>query len=85
MDLRQFMTHNLSIHYEDMGMVTKTGPEADYIRHHRILERIARLVDAGALRSTMRTRFDGINAETMRRAHALIESGRSIGKIVLAS
>ena len=83
MDLREFMTRNLSIHYEDMGMVTKAGPESGYLRHHRILGRIARLVDAGVLRSTMNTHFEGINAANLRHAHALIESGRNIGKIVL--
>ena len=83
MDLRQFMTRNLSVHYEDMGMVTKSGPEDEYVRHHRILERIARLVDAGVLRSTMTTQFGEINANNMRRAHAIIETGRSVGKIVL--
>lgn len=83
MDLRQFMAKNLSVHYEDMGMTTKSGPADEYVRHHQILERITRLVDAGVLRSTMTTHLGAINAANMRRAHAIIESGRSLGKIVL--
>lgn len=83
MDLRQFMAKNLSIHYQDMGMVTKSGPAEEYVRHHRILGRIARLVDGEVLRSTMNAHLGKINAANMRRAHEIIESGRSLGKIVL--
>lgn len=84
MDLRAFMAKNLSIHYQDMGMLTKLGQENEYLRHHRILDRIARLVDEGVLRSTQHINMGAINAANMRRAHSLIESGRSCGKIVLA-
>ncbi len=84
MDLRQFMTKNLSVHYEDMGMTTKTGPADEYTRHQRILQRIAGLVDRGALRSTMHGDARPINAENARDAHRRLEQGTSIGKIVLA-
>lgn len=83
MDLRMFMAKNLSIHYEDMGMVTKSGPATDYLRHHNILTRIADLVDRGALRSTMNLNLGCIDAAHMRQAHALLESGKGIGKTVL--
>ncbi len=83
MDLRQFMAKNLSIHYQDMGMVTKSGPAEEYIRHQRILDRIARLVESGVLRSTVNAHLGKINAANMRRAHEIIESGRSVGKMVL--
>jgi NADPH:quinone reductase-like Zn-dependent oxidoreductase len=55
----------------------------DMVRQHEILERVAALVDAGTLRTTLGEHFGAINAENLRRAHALIESGRSRGKIVL--
>lgn len=83
MDLRLFMPKNLSVHYEDMGMVTKTGPESEYLRHQRILGRIAELVDRGVLRSTLNRHLGGINAANMRQAHAILERGESLGKIVL--
>ena len=44
---------------------------------------LARLVDAGALRTTMTRRVAGINAANLREAHAQIESGTTQGKIVL--
>jgi zinc-binding alcohol dehydrogenase family protein len=48
-----------------------------------ILTRIAELVDRGAVRHTMTERMQSINAANLREAHARIESGRTIGKIVL--
>ena len=44
---------------------------------------MAALVDAGIIRTTVAEHFGAINAENLRRAHQLIESGRSRGKIVL--
>ena len=84
MDLRLFMSKNLSVHYEDMGMTTKTGPADEYTRHQRILRRVAGLVDRGVLRSTMRGDAQPINAANLRDAHRRLEQGTSIGKIVLA-
>ena len=55
----------------------------DMIRQHEILEEVSRLVDAGTLRTTLGAHFGTINAANLKRAHAAIESGRSIGKIVL--
>jgi NADPH:quinone reductase len=40
-------------------------------------------VDAGTLRSTATERHAPINAANLKRVHALIESGRTRGKIVL--
>jgi hypothetical protein len=40
-------------------------------------------VDAGLVRSTVAEHFGAINAANLKRAHALIESGRARGKVVL--
>jgi NADPH:quinone reductase len=50
----------------------------------RLLNQVADLVDAGRIQSTLQTNLGTINAANMRRAHALVESGRSIGKMVLS-
>jgi len=55
----------------------------DMIEQHRLLSRVAEGIDAGELRTTLAQRFGPINAANLRKAHAMIESGRTIGKIVL--
>lgn len=56
----------------------------DMIEQHRILERVAAWIDAGRMRSTATERLSPINAENLRAAHARVETGRMIGKIVLS-
>jgi NADPH:quinone reductase-like Zn-dependent oxidoreductase len=55
----------------------------DMIEQHKLLTEVARLVDAGTLRTTVGQRLGAINAANLRRAHALLEEGRAIGKLVL--
>jgi zinc-binding alcohol dehydrogenase family protein len=50
---------------------------------HRTLEAIAHLVDNGTLKTTMTENFGLINAGNLMRAHAALESGETVGKIVL--
>ncbi len=61
---------------------TYTTP--DMIEQHRLLDEVARLVDEGVLKTTVGEISGGINAANLTRAHAALESGRTIGKIVLA-
>ncbi|GLC98038.1 NADPH:quinone reductase [Cupriavidus sp. TA19] len=55
----------------------------DMIAQHRLLNEVARLVDAGRLQTTLGENLGRINAENLRRAHAMLEGGRTIGKLVL--
>jgi zinc-binding alcohol dehydrogenase family protein len=57
----------------------------DMIEQHRLLNEVANLVDAGGLRTTVTKRLSPINAATLKEAHALIETGRTIGKIVISN
>ncbi len=50
---------------------------------HRTLEAVAHLVDNGTLKTTMTENLGTINAANLKRAHAMLESGTAIGKIVL--
>ncbi|AJE99682.1 zinc-binding alcohol dehydrogenase family protein [Pandoraea apista] len=56
----------------------------DMIAQHKLLTEVARLVDAGTLRTTLGEVIGPINAVNLRRAHAQLEGGRTIGKLVLA-
>lgn len=55
----------------------------DMSAQHELLTEIADLVDAGVLRTTLKDELGLINAANLRRAHAVVESGKSIGKLVL--
>ena len=55
----------------------------DMEAQHRLLSEVAALVDEGLVRTTLGAHFGAISAENLRRAHAALESGRSVGKVVL--
>lgn len=49
----------------------------------RLLTEAASLVDRGVLRSTVTTAVNDFTAAGLRQAHAQVESGRMIGKVVV--
>lgn len=83
MDLRPFKRKALSIHWELM-FTRSLFQTADMIEQHKLLNHVAELVDAGRIRTTMAETYGTINAANLKRAHAMIESGRAKGKIVLS-
>ena len=82
-DVMLFKRKSVSLHWE--FMFTRAVFETpDMIEQHRLLTKVAEMVDAGSIHTTLSEDFGPINAANLRRAHALIESGRSTGKIVLS-
>ena len=81
-DLRLVKFKSVSIHWEAM-FTRPMFATADIARQHEILSRVAALVDAGTLRATAAESFGAICAANLRRAHAAIEAGGTIGKITL--
>jgi NADPH:quinone reductase len=71
-----------SLHWEFM-FARSLFETQDMIAQHRLLNEVSELVDAGVIRTTFADSFGAINAANLKKAHALIESGRSRGKIVL--
>jgi NADPH:quinone reductase len=55
----------------------------DMVEQHRLLNELATLLDAGQIQTTLTERLRPINAANLRIAHAKIETGSTIGKIVL--
>jgi NADPH2:quinone reductase len=55
----------------------------DMAEQGELLNKVSKLVDEGSLQTTLADNFGPINAQNLKRAHALIESGRAKGKIVL--
>jgi NADPH:quinone reductase-like Zn-dependent oxidoreductase len=56
---------------------------ADMAEQHALLDKVAELMDAGKIRTTVAEHFGNINATNLKRAHALLETGKARGKIVL--
>ena len=73
---------SLSLHWEFMYTRSMFQTD-DMIEQHRLLQRVSSLVDQGVLRTTLGEHFGRIDAANLRRAHALLESGKAKGKIVL--
>jgi NADPH2:quinone reductase len=73
----------VSLHFELM-FVRARPDAANMIRQHEILDAVSALVDAGTLKTTMTRRLSPIRAATLREAHAAVESGSMIGKIVVS-
>ncbi|HZX19102.1 MAG TPA: zinc-binding alcohol dehydrogenase family protein [Pseudomonas sp.] len=82
LDIMQLKRKSLSLHWELM-FTRSLFETADMIEQHHLLDRVAELVDAGTLRTTLGEHFGTINAANLRRAHTLLESGTAKGKIVL--
>jgi NADPH:quinone reductase len=83
LDIVKLKPKSISLHWE--FMFTRSRYEtSDMGEQGCLLGEVAALVDAGQIVSTMQTNLGTINAANLRQAHALVESGKTIGKVVLA-
>jgi zinc-binding alcohol dehydrogenase family protein len=81
-DVRKLKTKSVSLHWE--LMFTRSLFQTDDMqKQHELLDEVAQLVDAGLVRTTLTERFGRIDAANLIRAHALIESNKAKGKVVL--
>lgn len=83
LDVMPMKSRSLSLHWELM-FTRSLFATPDLDAQGRLLAEVAALVDAGILRSTHQQTLGTIDAETLRRAHALLESGGARGKVVLS-
>lgn len=82
LDLGKLMSKSATFAWE--LMFTRSLYEtADMAAQRAILTRVAAWVDEGRLRTTRREHFGRISAANLRAAHARIESGQAVGKLVL--
>lgn len=77
-----FMRKSVGFYFELM-FTRPVFQTKDMQAQHELLKEAARLLDAGILRTTLTERFGPLTAENLRRAHARVESGTMIGKLVL--
>ncbi len=83
LDILPLKSKSIAWHWELMFTRPVHGTP-DMIEQHHLLDRVANLIDAGVIRGTMTKVLTPINAEQVREAHRLIETGRTIGKIVVS-
>ncbi len=82
LDVVPLKRKSLSLHWELMFTRPLFGTP-DLAAQGALLAEVAALADAGRLRSTLTATLGPIDAAHLRRAHALLESGTAIGKVVL--
>ena len=83
LDAMPLKTKSISLHWE-MMFARSRFETPDIAEQGALLAEVAALVDAGRIRTTANASFGAINAANLRKAHALIESGKAQGKVVLA-
>ncbi|MFJ4989370.1 zinc-binding alcohol dehydrogenase family protein [Streptomyces sp. NPDC088732] len=72
----------IALHWEFM-FTRSLFRTPDQDRQHHILTQVARLVDAGILRTTANRDLGPVNAANLREAHRVLESGSTVGKVTL--
>lgn len=82
MPMAGMKTKAASLHWEFM-FARSMHQTPDMIQQHHLLSFVANEIDAGRVKTTVSEVLRPINASNMRLAHALVESGKMRGKIVL--
>jgi zinc-binding alcohol dehydrogenase family protein len=81
-DLGRLMRKSVSFSWELM-FTRAIFQTPDMDTQHRILTQVAEWLDAGRLRTTLTEKLSPISAANLRAAHAQVESGKMVGKLVL--
>lgn len=82
LDIMKLKAKSLSFHIEFM-FARSMFNAVDMQEQSRLLNQLAELIDTGHLQTTIGKNLGVINAENLRTAHQELESGTSIGKLVL--
>jgi NADPH2:quinone reductase len=82
LDINPLKRKAVSVHWESMFTRSLFETE-DMIAQHELLGQVADLIDDGVIRTTVAENLGPINAANLKKGHALVESGKTMGKIVL--
>ncbi|MGY1858103.1 zinc-binding alcohol dehydrogenase family protein [Modestobacter sp. SYSU DS0290] len=82
LDLLPLKSKSITWHWELMFTRSLYGTQ-DLAEQSRILAETAALVDAGRVRTTLTTTIEDFSAAGLREAHRLLETGRTVGKVVV--
>jgi zinc-binding alcohol dehydrogenase family protein len=83
LDVNPFKRKSISVHWESM-FTRSMFATPDMIAQHQLLNDVSAMIDEGIIVTTLAQELTPINAANLRKAHGMIESGTSIGKIVLS-
>ena len=82
LDVVPLKMKSISLHWE--FMFTRSMFETrDMIAQHQLLSEVATLIDNQVIKTTLGEHYGAITAENLQKAHAQLETGRAVGKIVL--
>ena len=82
LDIGEFKSKSVSVHWEFM-FTRSMFNTIDIEQQSQLLHQVAELVDNHRIKTTLNHTLGKINAQNVKLAHELIESGRAKGKIVL--
>lgn len=82
LDVLPLKTKSLSLHWEFM-FARSMFNTPDMIEQHRLLNAVAKLIDAGEIKTTVAHNLGTITAEHLRSAHQMLENRQAHGKVVL--
>jgi NADPH:quinone reductase len=83
LDILPLKSKSITFHWEFM-FTRPLQQTPDMVEQHNLLDRVAEMVDEGTIRTTLTRELGPISAETLREAHALVEEGRMVGKVVVS-
>lgn len=75
-------TKSVTFSWELMYTRSMYGTD-DIDQQHEILNKLADLLDAGTIKTTLTTTLEGFTVENLKKAHQMQESGKTIGKTVI--
>ncbi len=81
-DILKLKRKSISLHWEFMYTRSMFQTD-DMIAQHQLLTQLAELVDNGTIKTTLGQHLGKINVENLLKAHAILESHQSRGKLVL--
>jgi NADPH:quinone reductase-like Zn-dependent oxidoreductase len=76
----KFLSKSLTFAWAWLG--TRTFHNVDRAAHHIMLEELSEYIDSGKIKCHLTQRLK-LNVDGLRKAHGMIESGKTIGKIAL--
>jgi zinc-binding alcohol dehydrogenase family protein len=82
-DIVPFKRKSVSIHWE-LIFTKSLFQTDDMIEQGKLLNEVSQLIDQNILHTTQKLSLGKLNAENLKKAHEILESGASLGKITLS-